>query len=115
MKIKDKLMRLLIHLFPLSILFFYSAIAMADTCPPAINVQHNTTPGWHAYDSDTDQRLSAERTLTFQANAKIFALAEWMNSGKTKGEIHCYYRDNDGSNLEAYLAKDKYVSLSNTN
>jgi len=82
----------------------------ALTCPSVANIKKNTLSGWKAYDSDDASPLSQKREAQFKQNAKEFALAEWTWTGtdKTTGTIHCYYRDNTGSDLEAYLSKGNF-------
>jgi len=80
------------------------------TCPSVASLKQNSLSGWKAYDSDDGTPLTLKRETQFKQNAKEFALAEWKWSGTDKktGTIHCYYRDNTGSDLEAYLAKGNY-------
>lgn len=84
-------------------------LAWAETCPSIAAIKSNHLAGWKAYDSDDGVPLSSKREIQFKNNAREFALAEWTNSSKKSGSIHCYYRDNTGSDLEAYLAKDNFA------
>lgn len=80
---------------------------LADTCPTISEVKHGKLTGWKIYDSDDGKLVSTHRASEFKRIAEQFALAEW-----SKGNVHCYYRDKDGSDLEVYLAKD-HLSFSN--
>ena len=82
--------------------------SIADRCPSVSDIKNNSLQGWTAYDSDDGTRLSAARETQFKKIVEQFALAEWTNSKKQLGSIHCYYRDKTGSSLEAYLAKDNF-------
>jgi len=79
--------------------------ALAETCPSVNDIKQNQLNGWKAYDSDDGKPLPLARETQFKKMVEEFALAEWENKS---GSIHCYYRDNTGSNLEAYLAKDNF-------
>lgn len=83
-------------------------MSFAITCPTVSDIQKNTLAGWKAYDSDEGEPLSAMREAAFKKNAREFALAEWVNKGDKMGSIHCYYRDDNGSAMEAYLAKEHF-------
>jgi hypothetical protein len=80
-------------------------LSMAHTCPDIHAIKHNQPSGWKAYDSDDGTPLSPRLNAQFKANATQFVLAEWTK----EGAIHCYYRDKNGSNLEAYLAKKHFL------
>ncbi|HVE44855.1 MAG TPA: hypothetical protein VNC84_06955 [Gammaproteobacteria bacterium] len=86
-----------------------SAACLAEHCPSVQELQSPTFKGWQAYDSDDGALLSDAHTAQFKASAKAFALAEWETTGPKKGNIHCYYRDDNGSNLEAYFAKPHFM------
>jgi hypothetical protein len=85
-------------------------LGFALTCPSISSIKNNLLTGWKAYDSDDGTLLSKKRESQFKQNAQEFALAEWKWTGtdKTTGTIHCYYRDTNGSDLEAYLSKGNY-------
>jgi len=79
----------------------------AQQCPSINDIKAHHLNGWHAYDSEDKRALSTPRFNHFKTNVKEFALAEWEN--KQKGTIHCYYRDQYGSSLEAYLSKNNFL------
>jgi hypothetical protein len=83
--------------------------SFADSCPSVTAIKNNTLGGWKMYDSDDGAPLSAKRIALFQKNAEQFVLAEWAQ--QKNGMIHCYYRDHNGANLEAYLAKDHLMPV----
>lgn len=85
-----------------------SQTVFAETCPSVADVKSNAIKGWQAYDSDDGTPLSTKRETQFRSSVVQFALAEWTKSGRIGGTIHCYYRDNSGSSLEAYLAKENF-------
>ncbi len=87
----------------------FSQLSFADTCPSVKDIQQKKIAGWKAYDSDEGTLLSAKRTKTFLHSAEQFVLAEWATDSQKNGAIHCYYRDKNGSDLEAYLAKGHFV------
>lgn len=78
---------------------------LADTCPPIRSVQQGTAQGWLAYDADNGKLLSKKRDLALRKSIEKFALAEW--SAKLNA-IHCYYRDKNGSDLDAYFSKSHF-------
>jgi len=82
-----------------------STALLAATCPSVNDIKTQSLSGWKAYDSEDKTPLSKQRLLAFTNNAERFALAEWANTNKQSGTIHCYYQDKDGSDLEAYLEK----------
>jgi hypothetical protein len=92
------------------VFFSLSQSALALTCPTVASIKKNALTGWKAYDSDEGTLLSKKREAQFKQNAREFALAEWKWNGadKSTGTIHCYYRDNAGSDLEAYLSKGNF-------
>ena len=83
-------------------------LSMAETCPTIDEIKHKTLTEWKAFDSDDGSPLPPKRVAQFKAHAEQFALAEWAQGTNQKGAVHCYYRDKNGSDLEAYLAKDNY-------
>lgn len=97
--------------FLLSIYYFYPVSSYADTCPSIATIKQQLPKGWAIYDSIDGKPLSKERILLFQSMVEQFALAEWIKDAKFGGIIHCYYRDQTGSSLEAYLAKESYLPV----
>lgn len=86
-----------------------TSLSFATSCPSVAEIKKSQLQGWQAYDSDDGIRLSAAREKAFKKNIQEFALAEWVSGGKQHGTIHCYYRDQTGSALEAYLAKQNFI------
>lgn len=84
-------------------------LSYADTCPSVSDIKNDTLVGWKAYDSDEGTPLSASRTTAFRNSVAAFVLAEWVDNKQKAASMHCYYRDNTGSSLEAYLAKDNFL------
>ena len=84
-------------------------LSFAETCPSTADIKHHHLQGWKAYDSTDGTLLSVKRDGSFRKMAEQFALAEWVHGKNKSGSIRCYYRDNNGSDLEAYLAKDNLV------
>lgn len=84
-------------------------ISFAETCPTVSEIKNNHMRGWQIYDSDDGKPLSSARELDFKKSIEQFALAEWSTIEGKNSSIHCYYRDNAGSSLEAYIAKDHYI------
>lgn len=96
------------------LLIFLPTWAYADHCPEVSEVKHIRLQQWHLYDSEEGNPLSTQREEAFRNAVAHFALAEWI--GKKNGiggAIHCYYRDEHGSTLEAYLVKDSAPPKSN--
>lgn len=85
-----------------------SQLSFAETCPSIDAIKKETLTGWKAYDSDDGTLLSAERRAAYIKDIEAFALAEWAGKDRNNGSIRCYYRDHEGSALEAYLAKDNF-------
>ncbi len=81
-------------------------LALADTCPPIRSVQQGTAQGWLAYDADNGKLLSKKRDLALRKTIEKFALAEWSEK---QNVIHCYYRDKNGSDLDAYFSKSHFL------
>lgn len=98
----------------LSALSILCGMSFANTCPGIQELQRNKLTGWKLFDSDTGTPLTAQQESDFKKNAVAFVLAEWTSADHKSGSIHCFYRDKDGSNLEAYLAKDHFA-LQNRN
>lgn len=103
-------------LFVLITIFFGLHImkdAYAEMCPDLTTIKDKLPPGWAFYDSDDGTPLSEARIELFKKTAQQFALAEWVSDKHMGGIIHCYYRDKNGSDLEAYLAKKQYIPFNN--
>jgi hypothetical protein len=86
---------------------------VADTCPTIQDIKSSSLTGWKAYDSDDGTLLSAKRTAQFKKSIEQFALAEWKTNANHQHAIRCYYRDQNGSGLEAYLAKNHFSLAEN--
>lgn len=84
----------------------FCTAVFADSCPSVNDIKNNTMHGWKAYDSDDDTPLSPQRFAAYSTSLEQFTLAEWKKGSDNKTSIHCFYRDHNGSALEAYLAKD---------
>lgn len=87
--------------------------SIIETCPTLSEVKHQLPKGWSLFDSDDGTPLSQERTQRFKNAVQQFVLAEWSQDphNQDSGSIHCYYRDQNGSNFEAYVAKSSYVLI----
>lgn len=83
--------------------------AFAETCPTVDVIKSKSITGWKAYDSAENKPLTPTREAQFKAMIKEFALAEWASENNKSGAIHCYYRDQTGSSLEAYLSKEHFL------
>jgi len=83
--------------------------AFADTCPTVKDIKTHKLAGWKAYDSEDGKPLSKRRAADFIKSADQFILAEWSKRGKNANTMHCFYRDINGSDLEAYLTKDHLI------
>jgi hypothetical protein len=91
-------------------LLLISLCSFADTCPTVVDIKQASLNGWRAYDSDDDTPLSSKRFDQYKSYIVKFVLAEWVTKqAKQPGSIRCYYRDKEGSTLEAYLAKDNLL------
>jgi hypothetical protein len=91
-----------------SIILLFSSLCVAETCPSVDTIKRDSLKGWKMYDSDDNTLVSAERLSHFKANIEQFILAEWEDENNKNNTVHCYYRDKDGSNLNAYLAKNNF-------
>jgi hypothetical protein len=91
------------------IALLFCHLAFADTCPSVKDLKAGTTHGFQAYDSDDDTLLAKERLAQFINNAEQFILAEWQDTKDHEGAVHCYYRDINGSQMDAYLKKSNLV------
>jgi hypothetical protein len=91
------------------ILILFSLIsslsAYADHCPSVDTLKNNKAASWKAYDSDNNKLLSPQREAKLRKQIAQFAMVEWSNA-KDKSSIHCYYKNEQGSNMEAYFARD---------
>jgi hypothetical protein len=83
-------------------IFFFITHTYADVCPSITDIKRHQLKDWLAYDSDEEIKINPARFRDFQHSVKEFALAEWTNNGKKNSSIHCYYRDQYGSNLDIY-------------
>lgn len=102
-------------LIPFICLLFTCHSALAENCPTVAAIKSNALSGWKILDSDEGTPLTAKRQAQYIKSIKEFALAEWTNHGKNVGTIHCYYRDNNGAELEAYLTKDNFIPTNSKN
>ncbi len=82
----------------------------AEVCPSTQDLQTGKALYWKAFDSDNGKPLNAVREARLKSQIKNFALAEWANSHH-KGSMHCYYKNESGSHLEAYFAKESISSI----
>ena len=87
--------------------------SFAETCPSVDDIKnHRSLTGWKLYDSEDNTPLASSRMTQFKKNIDQFALAEWsIQEQKKSGTVHCYYQDSNGSNLEAYLAKENFIPV----
>ncbi|TAK73948.1 MAG: hypothetical protein EPO11_07670 [Gammaproteobacteria bacterium] len=90
-------------------LLLFCSLVFAEMCPSVQDIQKNRLHGWKIYDSDDNTPLPPKRVAQFIKGAKQFTLAEWPDARRHVGTVHCYYRDDNGSQLEAYLAKDNFI------
>lgn len=84
-------------------------LSFAETCPSVADINKNALHGWQVYDTEESKPLSKNRLLDFNKHAEQFALAEWTDATHKTGSIHCYYRDKNGSDLEAYIIKNDFI------
>jgi len=89
-------------------LLLTTTLVHADNCPTVSMIKHNMLNSWQAYDSDNNKPLSVKRLAQFKHNIDQFTLAEWQSK-----DVHCYYRDKNGSQLEAYLTKSNLIPVNN--
>lgn len=101
------------RLLLLILVLFLSKVVLADVCPLTKDIQNNHLTGWKLLDSDDDKALSLKRQSSFRKDVDSFAMAEWSTSQKDAGKIRCYYRDKNGSSLDAYVTKDHYSLTGN--
>ena len=88
-------------------LFFATTLLHAATCPSINNLKQQKLQGWQAYDAVTSKQLSKDRLQKFLQAAENFSLAEAVKV-HGKSEIHCFYRDKNGSNMQTYLTKPNF-------
>lgn len=93
----------------LAILLAASTNSFADTCPNIHDVKTKKVKDWQGYDSDDHTPLSKKRMARFLNKAHEFVLAEWSEKSNKRGAIRCYYRDQNGSDLDMYLSKANYI------
>ena len=91
-----------------ALLLLVAQTSFAETCPDVKTVKSSALSDWTVHDSDDDSLLKPGRAAAFKKHIEQFTLAEWVTSGKHKGSIRCYYSDNNGSGLEAYLTKQSF-------
>lgn len=84
--------------------------AMADICPSVQSLKNNKVSHWQAFDSDNGKPLTPIREARLKHQITQFALAEW-SSKQDKNRIHCYYKNQNGSDLEAYFARNSTVQV----
>jgi hypothetical protein len=87
--------------------------AYAENCPTVGMIKHDMLNKWKAFDSDDNKPLSSKRLAQFKNNVDQFTLAEWQSKDALHNSMHCYYRDKNGSQLEAYLTKDNLMPIDN--
>lgn len=92
-----------------------SQISYAETCPDVSDVKNNKLVGWKFYDSEESTPLSIKRETAFKKEVTAFALAEWASKDQKNSAMHCYYLDKNGSDLEAYLARDHFIPKNSKN
>lgn len=97
------------------IITLFWQLSLADTCPTVKEIKSNRLLGWQAYDSEEHSPLSAKREAAFKKEITAFALAEWATKDPRNSAIHCYYLDKNGSDLEAYLARDHFIPKNSKN
>ena len=86
-------------------------IAFAEQCPSVDQIRTNHLAGWKTLDSEDNTALTTRRLSQFRLKAEQFVLAEWATQPDSKktGMMRCYYRDKNGSTLEAYLVKSNFI------
>lgn len=90
----------------LLLLTLLAQTSFAATCPTVGALKNNLATGWLAYDSDDGHLLAPKRDQQIRSTISEFALAEWSQKRQS---IHCYYRDKNGSDLDAYFAKSHFT------
>lgn len=90
-----------------------ASLAYAENCPTVGMIKNNLMHKWQAYDSDDNKPLTKKRLAIFKRNVEQFTLAEWQSKDAQHSAMHCYYRDKNGSQLEAYLTKNNLMPINN--
>jgi len=90
------------------VFFSFFQSSFADTCPSISDIQKQLFHGFKAYDTDDGKPLPPKRLAYFARHAEQFILAEWQDTQGHFGEIHCFYRDGEGSQMETYLMKTSF-------
>lgn len=91
----------------LLMIFFLCQLSFAETCLDTKNVKNNKLSGWKIIDSEDGLPLSAKRADQFRQDIEAFVLAEWMQD--KNNTVHCYYRNKDGYDMEAFLTKENFM------
>ena len=97
-------------LFTTVLCLIFSSSVYAEACPSVKDLQANHAKSWRAFDSDNHKPLSPKREARLKAEITHFSMAEWAVVNKKNG-MHCYYTNDNGSNLEAYFAKENILSI----
>ena len=95
----------------ITIIIFYIisiSVGIAETCPTIQDIKNGNFHAWRLYDSDSHQPLNTKYVPQFKQYAQQFTLAEWHKDSKQRNIIRCYYRDFNGSEARAYLAKKDF-------
>jgi hypothetical protein len=88
----------------------YTTPACAEVCPAVDSLKSGKVKSWKAYDSDNNKPLSPAREARLRNEISHFSMAEFSQKNN-KSVIHCYYNNNNGSNLEAYFAKENILAI----
>ncbi|OGT36881.1 MAG: hypothetical protein A3F11_08865 [Gammaproteobacteria bacterium RIFCSPHIGHO2_12_FULL_37_14] len=99
-------MRKLIAIFIFFIIHIQSIYA--ETCPSISDIKKGKLHTWQLHDSESHQLLSAKHLEQFKKYAQQFTLAEWHKNNNQQNSLRCYYRDWNGSEARAYLAKNNF-------
>ncbi|HLB42899.1 MAG TPA: hypothetical protein VJN02_08650 [Gammaproteobacteria bacterium] len=87
-------------------LFFQ--LSLAETCPSIRDIKNGRLHAWQLYDSDNHKQLNVIHMTQFKKYAQQFTLAEWQENDIKHNTIRCYYRDLNGSEATAYLARNDF-------
>jgi hypothetical protein len=90
--------------------FFFVGFTFAETCPSVKTIKSDRAKFWKAYDTDNNKPLSKERAARLRNEITSFSMAESSLTSNRNG-VHCYYNNNNGSNLEAYYAQEKVLAI----
>ena len=82
-------------------------LAHAETCPTVAELKNNNLRGWEIYDSNNGSPLSPEQWQDFKHNAQQFLMAEYAY-GAPEGPSHCYYGNQKGEYMDAFLARHSF-------